>query len=255
MRGKEKGFTLIEVMFAILVGMLLLGAAYVAMTAGQQSSAGVERKVAAQQDVRAAMQIMGLDLSMASYNPHYAPNIWHDLPGFGSVVQCTASGDQTFRGIREATPTAITVEMDIGESNLVGDDQGEIIRYNYNSTGQERFITRETVNCDNIRAASAASPFLGDSTGSGRPRSVRVINNDLNIRNGRTPVGDIAVFRYFDARNPANELYPHISSSQISQIRRIDITLAVETDEVDPATKVRKRMTYSTSVLVRNQAF
>jgi type II secretory pathway pseudopilin PulG len=255
MRGKETGFTLIEVMFAILVGMLLLGAAYVAMNAGQQTSAGVERKVAAQQDVRAALQIMGLDLSMASYNPHYAPDIWHDLPGFGSVVQCTPSGDQSFRGIREATPTAITVEMDIGETNLVGDDQGEIIRYNYNFTGQERFITRETANCDNIRAASAAAPFLGDSVGSGRPRSVRVINNDLNIRNGRTPGGDIAVFRYFDARNPANELYPHISPGQIPQIRRIDITLAVETDEVDPTTKARKRMTYSTSVLVRNQAF
>jgi prepilin-type N-terminal cleavage/methylation domain-containing protein len=253
MRGKEKGFTLIEVMFAILVGMLLLGAAYVAMTAGQQSSAGVERKVAAQQDVRAALQIMGLDLSMTSYNPHYAPNLWHDLPGFGSMVQCTASGDQTFRGIREATPTAITLEMDIGESNLVGDDQGEIIRYNYDQANQS--ITRETANCDQVRSAAAAAHFLGDTIGSGRPRSVRVINNDLNIRNGRMPVGDIAVFRYFDARNPANELYPHISSSQIPQIRRIDIALAVETDEVDPATKARKRMTYSTSVLVRNQAF
>ena len=257
MRGKEIGFTLIEVMFAILVGMLLLGAAYVAMTAGQQSSAGVERKVAAQQDVRAALQIMGLDLSMASYNPHYAPNIWHDLPGFGSVVQCTASGDQTFRGIREATPTAITVEMDIGESNLVGDDQGEIIRYNYNSTGQERLITRETANCDNIRAASAASPFLGDTIGSGRPRSVRVINRDLGIVNG---LGQPAIFRYFDARNPATELYPYSDPpggdvNQTPRIRRVDITLAVETDEVDPATKARKRMTYSTSVLVRNQAF
>jgi type II secretory pathway pseudopilin PulG len=252
MRQKKIGFTLIEVMFAILVGMLLLGAAYVAMNAGQQSSAGVERKVAAQQDVRAAMQIMGLDLSMASYNPHYAPNIWHDLPGFGAVVQCTASGDQTFKGIREATPTAITVEMDIGESNLVGDDRGEIIRYNYNFDGQNRFITRETANCDNIRAASAAFPFLGDNQASPRPRTVRVINQDLGILNG---LGQTAIFRYFNAIGPGGELYPGGNVNDIPNIRRIDITLAVETDEVDPATKARKRMIYSTSVLVRNHAF
>ncbi len=251
MRPKELGFTLIEVMFAILVGMLLLGAAYVAMTAGQQSSAGVERKVAAQQDVRAAMQILGLDLSMASYNPHYAPNIWHNLPGFGSMVQCTASGDQTFKGIREATPTALTVEMDIGESNLVGDDRGEIIRYNYNSTGQDRLITRETANCDNVRAASAAFPFLGDTIASGRPRSVRVINQDLNL----------AIFRYYNGVGEGPPLLINCSTgnepscAEIPNIRRIDITLAVETDEVDPVTKARKRMTYSTSVLVRNHAF
>jgi type II secretory pathway pseudopilin PulG len=255
MRQKKIGFTLIEVMFAILVGMLLLGAAYVAMNAGQQSSAGVERKVAAQQDVRAAMQIMGLDLSMASYNPHYAPDIWHDLPGFGSVVECTASGDQTFKGIREATPTAITVEMDIGESNLVGDDQGEIIRYNYNHEGDNRFITRETANCDNPRIATAVFPFLGDNAALTRPwRTVRVVNwdPDSGVVNG---LGQPAIFRYWDARNPAGELYPHINPNQIPQVRRIDITLAVDTDEVDPTTKARKRMIYSTSVLVRNHAF
>jgi type II secretory pathway pseudopilin PulG len=252
MRQKEIGFTLIEVMFAILVGMLLLGAAYVAMNAGQQSSAGVERKVAAQQDVRAAIQIMGLDLSMASYNPHYAPDIWHNLPGFGSVVQCTASGNQSFKGIREATPTAITVEMDIGESNLVGDDRGEIIRYSYNFDGQNRFITRETANCDNIRAASAAFPFLGDALASGRPRSVRVINNDMNLPifgyfNGVGQEGTPLLINCTTGNEP--------SCAEIPNIRRIVITLAVETDEVDPATKARKQMIYSTSVLVRNHAF
>lgn len=252
MRKKELGFTLIEVLFAIVMGMLLLGAAYVAMTSGQQSSAGVERKVAAQQDVRAAIQIMGLDLSMASYNPHYAPNMWIDLPALGSRVECTIPGNQTFKGIREATPTAITVEMDIGESNLAGDDRGEIIRYNYNFDGENRFITRETANCDNMRAASAAFPFLGDNPDSARPRTVRVINGDLGIVNGR---GQPAIFRYFNAIGPGEELFPGENVGDIPNIRRIDITLAVETDQVDPTTKASKRMTYSTSVLVRNHAF
>ena len=249
MREREKGFTLIEVLFAIFIGVLLMGAAYIAMTSGQQTSAGVERKVAAQQDVRAAMQIMGLELSMASYNPHFMPNIWHDLPGGGTVL-CQGLGNQDYKGIREATPTAITVQMDIGESNQAGDNQGEIIRYEYRS-GQ--YMIRETVNCGNTRQPSAAFPFLGDRPNSGRPRNVRVINDDLGIVNGRNVP---AVFRYFDGRNPANELFPtDTDRSPIPDIRRIDITLAVESDEVDPATKQRKKMTYSTSVLVRNHAF
>jgi type II secretory pathway pseudopilin PulG len=260
MKGKEKGFTLIEILFAVLVGMLLLGAAYVAMNAGQQTSAGVERKVAAQQDVRAAIQIMGLDLSMASYNPHYAVDMWFDLPPMGSIGNCNNPGNQTLRGIREATPTAITLQMDIDESNLIGDEQGEIIRYNYNFEGQNRFVTRETANCDNSRLLTrnpgAAFPFLGDSAASAseRPRSVRVINcePDAGVVNGR---GQPAILRYFNAIGPGQELYPGENLNDIPNIRRIDITLAVETNEVDPATKTRKRMIYSTSVLVRNHAF
>jgi hypothetical protein len=230
-----------------------MSAAYVAMTSGQQSSAGVERKVAAQQDLRAAMQIMGLELSMASYNPHYMPNLWHDLPNLGATVDCIPKGSdkQDLKGIREATPTAITVEMDIGENGQVGDDHGEIVRYEYLPGENAQRITRETANCGNKRDSGAAQPFLGADPSKGKPRTVRVINDDLNL----------VTFRYYNGVGQGTELSINcskgneLSCTQIPNIRRIDITLAVETDEPDPATKQRKRMTYSTSVLVRNHAF
>jgi hypothetical protein len=75
-----------------------------------------------------------------------------------------------------------------------------------------------------------------------------VINNDLNL----------AVFRYYNGIGQGTELAINCSAgnepscTDIPNIRRIDITLAVETDEVDPASKRRKQMIYSTSVLVRN---
>ncbi len=236
-----------------------MGAAYLAMTSGQQSSAGVERKVAAQQDVRGALQTMGLELSMASYNPNYVYGIWHDLPPFGNTVGCMASGNQAYKGIREATPSSITIEMDVGESNMIGDQHGEIIRYNYNADKQ--FISRETANCNQTRAPSAAFPFLGANPTSGKPRTVRVINNNpeapsRNMVNGH---GAVALFRYYDGRtdglNPfGKEIYPGEDARLIPDIRRIDVTLAVETDEVDPSTKSRRQMTYMTSVAVRNHA-
>ncbi len=257
MKTGQKGFTLIELLFAILIGVMLIAASYIAMTSGQQSSAGVERKVAAQQDVRAAMQVMGMELSMASYNPHSMPSIWHDLPPLGNLVQCQGSANQAFKGIREATPMAITVEMDVGESDLVGDEGGEIIRYAYDPGSQS--LTRETANCNQTRSASAVFHFLGDNPNAipRRPRTVRVNNQNLenpaqNIVNGH---GNVTVFRYFDAKRPAQELYPDETPDDIPKIRRIDITLAAETDEVDPASKRRKQMIYSTSVLVRNHVF
>jgi prepilin-type N-terminal cleavage/methylation domain-containing protein len=243
---RERGFTIIEVLFALFVGVILMGAAYVAMTSGQQTSAGVERKVAAQQDVRGALQVMGLELSMASYNPNYISGIWQGLPAVGG--NCAASGDQVYRGIQLATPTSILVEMDVGESNVVGDDQGEMVLYDYDLANQ--FISRETINCPGPRGAGGAMPFLGASVQS---RTVRVINDQApRIENGHN---ELAIFRYWDAQNPPRELYPGTSpGTDIPRIRRVDIALRVETDEVDPSTKARRQMIYSTSVAVRNHA-
>jgi hypothetical protein len=65
----------------------------------------------------------------------------------------------------------------------------------------------------------------------------------------------IPVFQYFDSVGAGLPLNPGVNSNDFPRIRRIDITLAVETDEVDPSTRGRKQMTYSTSVLVRNHVF
>jgi prepilin-type N-terminal cleavage/methylation domain-containing protein len=258
---RQRGFTLIEIMFALFVGLILMGTAYVSMIAGQKASAGVERKVAAQQDIRAALQAMSLEISMASYNPNVFGGFWHNLPNLGSAtpVSCTGSGDQTYKGIREATATRLILEMDNNENKQVGDADGEIVVYEYDMAKQ--YITREVALCWAPRLLANAQAFLGEDWATGLPRSVRVINNNLenpalNIQNG---AGLVAVFRYYDGiadiLNPfGKELNPGTNPGEIPNIRRIDIILAVETDELDPNTRSRKQMTYSSSVLVRNHA-
>jgi prepilin-type N-terminal cleavage/methylation domain-containing protein len=263
---RERGFTLIEILFALFVGVILMGAAYVAMSSGQRTSTGVERKVAAQQDIRAAIQAMSLEISMASYNPHVFGGFWHDLPNLGSPtpVSCASSGDQAYKGIREATATRMVIEMindSPGNENdkQVGNQAGEIVVYNYDL--QKQYITRESPLCGAPRLLGNAQSFLGEDPATGLPRAVRVINNNLensalNMVNG---AGAVAVFRYYngvaDVLNPfGKEIYPGTTPSEIPNIRRIDIILAVETDEVDPSTRSRKQMTYSSSVLVRNHA-
>jgi prepilin-type N-terminal cleavage/methylation domain-containing protein len=221
-----KGFTLIEILFALFIGLLLMGTIYVSMISGQRSSVALEGRITAQQDVRAVLEVMGLEIGMTSYNPNFVTGIWRNP---GDCVN--ASANTAYKGIQVATVNSITVEMDTGESGAVGDSANEIIAYVYD-TANER-ITRQT-NCGGAQA------FLGDVPAN--PRSVRVINNTLNI----------PMLRYFDGMGveiPAGSL-----PAGIPNIRRIEITLAVETEDIDPNTMGRRRMIYSTSVISRNHA-
>jgi prepilin-type N-terminal cleavage/methylation domain-containing protein len=225
-----KGFTLTELLFAIFIGVLLLGAVYVCMISGQKSSVALEGKVVAHQDARAVLEVMAMEIGMASYNPNVVGSIWRNP---GDCVN--ASATQTYKGIQVATANSITVEMDISESGAVADNPNvvEVIAYVYDAANNR--VTRAT-NC------GTAMSFLGDIAGN--PRSVRVINNTLP-----TP---IPMFRYFDGLG--NEILAANLPASIPNIRRIEITLAVETEDVAADTMQRRRMIYSTSVVPRNHA-
>jgi Tfp pilus assembly protein PilW len=237
----SRGFTLVEILFAVFVGLLLMVAISFTMISGQRSSSAIERKTAAQQDVRGALRVMATEISMASFNPNFGSGIWRKFDACS-----TPAVNQGSKGLQEATPNSITVQMDIGESGSIGDDNNEIIRYEYVPSPNGQFI-RRAVNCQ------AAEPFLGADPATGVASSTRVVNDTAEIYNG-DPAPETAVFRYYDAKDPETELFPHKNPSDIPNIRRIDITLAVETDELDPNTRQPRQMIYSTSVIVRNHA-
>jgi prepilin-type N-terminal cleavage/methylation domain-containing protein len=221
-----KGFTLIEILMALFVGLLLLGVIYISVVSGQRSSVSIERKTIAHQDARAILEIMTTEIAMASFNPNFAANVWRDP---GDCVNISAN--QAYKGIQVATANSITLEMDILESSVVGDNPNEVIGYVYDSANER--VTRD-VNC------GGALPFLGDVPGNAR--SVRVINQTLGI----------PMFRYFDGLG--SEIAAGTLPDSIPNIRRIEITLAVETELVTPDTGTRRRMIYSTSVIPRNHA-
>ena len=230
-----KGFTLIEIIFALFIGLMMLSAIYVSMTSGQRSSMAIDQKVAAQQDARAALEMMAMEIGMASYNPTFASGLWKDGP---SGTCGNPSANQVYKGLQEATANSITVEMDVGATGAVNDENNEILRYIYDAANRQ--VTRES-NC------GGSQPFIGDFNGN--QRSVKVANDLLGINNGKGN-GFPAIFRYYDGRG--TELYPQDTASDISNIRRIDITLGVQTDEVDPNTHQPRSMIYSSSVIVRN---
>jgi prepilin-type N-terminal cleavage/methylation domain-containing protein len=226
---KHEGYTLVEMVISIAVGLVIILAIYAMVNMGQRSTVNVERKVAAHQDTRAALELMSLEIQMASFNPTYATGAWV-APG-----DCTpGSGNQNYGGIQVATESSITVESDVNENGVIGgtDNPNEVITYTYDSTNQ--YITRST-NC----SGGGDQPFLGDLPSSGRPRAVRVINTAA-----------VPVFRYFNAQG--TEITTAGLPAGIPNISRIDITLWVETENVDPNSGQSRRMVYSTSVIPRN---
>ena len=66
----------------------MLFAIGMAIESASRSSGGIERKVTAQQDVRGALEIMALEIKMASYNPSFSTTIWRSdgNPGGGAQL-------------------------------------------------------------------------------------------------------------------------------------------------------------------------
>jgi prepilin-type N-terminal cleavage/methylation domain len=233
--NNNKGFTLVEIIVTLAIAMIMTTIIYVAINSTQWSATGIERKVTAQQDEKAALSVMEMEIRMASYNPLFIADnlLWRN-------ADCSAppSANPAYKGIQEATANSITIQMDINDNGAITAtpaDPNEIIRYNYDKDLADRYITRET-NC------GGAQPFLGAKGGTTTVKTVNVINDELGI----------PVFRYFDGSGA--EIAAANLPGLIPQIRRIMITLAVETEYADPATKQRRRMIYSSSVIVRNHA-
>ena len=231
---KSRGFTLVEIIVAMALGLVMLTAIYTAINSASRSSSGIERKVIAQQDARSALELMAMEMRMASYDINSPSLIWVD------PVNCTnTSANPTYRGIQAATANSITIEMDIDNSGAVGDAANEIIRYSYEMASQH--ITRETRRDSGGCNTSGAQPFLGDTV-AGR-KTVNVVNAGSNV----------PVFRYFNTAGA--EIDPGANAALIPAIRTIEITLLVETEDVDPASGQKRRLVYSTRVSPRNHGF
>ena len=220
---KKSGFTLVELMIALAIGMVVMLAIYSISNLAQRSSSSVGRKVVTQQDARAVLDLMAMEIRMASYNPTRATaarNMW-------SNSNCQVSASQARKGIQNPSASTIDVQMDLdGDGTIIG-DANENIYYSYDGAQ----ITR-SVNC------GPPNTILG-----GTASGTNVVNNAAGI----------PLFRYY---NRLDTLIPSaaMTDAQIAGIRRINITLVVDNELTDPGVATPRRMIYSTNVIVRNHA-
>lgn len=245
----KNGFTLVEVIVAIAIGSLIMLVIYSLSEMGQRSSASLSKKIITQQDTRAVLDIMAMEIRMVSYNPNAIDaGIWVDKD---SAVVGATNSSKFMKGIQIANKNEIMIEMDLNGNGRVYDaakcEENEVLHYKYNST--DKTITRET-GCG-AGNTSGLQKILG-----GAGSDTMVVNNDLNPA--------VNLFSYWgpDIAHPdANQNCADIDITDkviadpvtwIPQIRYIVITIVADTEQADATTKKKRRMTYSTGVVVRN---
>ena len=126
----QKGFTLIELMIALVLGAIVIGAIYSTYIVQQRSYTVQETVAEMQQNIRAAMMVMARDIRMAGYDPD----------GTGNFSITAASSDR------------LRFTVDLNENGSV--DGNETITYG--------FSTANDGNADGI--ADAGSAPLGKCT-------------------------------------------------------------------------------------------
>ena len=223
----KKGFTLVELMISIAVSMIIMLAVYGAMEMAQRSSISVANKITTQQDVRSVLDLMAMEIRMASYNPRNATATWGTIPacaqmGLGAPVTA-------LKGIQLANRNTIIAAMDLDNTGVIGDGSNEYLMYSYNGVST---ISRN-VSCGGNQA------ILGGT------------GTSSNVRNAAS---GLFLFRYFDRQDNDITAAVEASQAQIANIRRILITIVADTEQNDPNSQQPRRMIYSTNVLVRNHA-
>jgi prepilin-type N-terminal cleavage/methylation domain-containing protein len=216
---KEKGFTLVELMVAMAIGLVIMATIYASVNMAQRSATSVVRKVSTQQDARAVLDIMAMEIRMAGYNPKYAKATWAN--GLAAPLCSAMTLISVNKGIQVATANKLVIVMDLNGSGIIADADNEYIMYEYNGVD----TINRSMNC------IAASAFLGGNTDS----TTQVRNADAGV----------PLFQYFDRTGGA--------AASILDIRRIRITIVADTKTADSlSSKKPKRMIYSTDVMVKN---
>jgi len=234
---RRKGFTLVELLIAMAVGIVIIAAVYAAMNLALRFSANTDRKVITQQDTRAVLDLMAMEIRMASYNPTMSLTTWS-----GNVLgNCSASNislTQAFKGIQVANANQIAIAMDLDNSRTIGNVANEYIVYSYDGVN----TLNRSVSCVGADILGGSAPFT-------------------NVRNNPPELpAAIPLFRYFDKNNLeiTNTVNNNASLvNGIPAIRSIQITIVADTaanDTTQSGIPRPRRMIYSTSVIVRNHA-
>jgi type IV pilus assembly protein PilW len=114
---KKPGFTLIELIIAMAVGLIVLGAVYGVFTIQNKSFKTQEQIVEMQQNTRVAMDMMTREIRMAGYDPTHNPRQ---------------------AGIVSATANSINFTADLDENGVTTDANENITYALYTSDGIQK---------------------------------------------------------------------------------------------------------------------
>ncbi|MEE9936292.1 MAG: prepilin-type N-terminal cleavage/methylation domain-containing protein, partial [Deltaproteobacteria bacterium] len=82
---RKNGFTLVEVLVGVVVGLIIVAGVYGVMVLTQRTSASLGRRVVTQQDTRLVLDFMASEIRMASFNPSMSGDTWINSTTTGAI--------------------------------------------------------------------------------------------------------------------------------------------------------------------------
>jgi len=120
MTTKDRGFTLIELMISMVVGLVVLAAAYGVFDLQNKTLTTQEKLASVYQNARIAMEMMGREISMAGYN--------QTSTGTTPLQRCKnalVTAGTACAGIRAANANSISFTMDVTNNAGTGSPDGD----------------------------------------------------------------------------------------------------------------------------------
>lgn len=185
----QGGFTLIEMLMALLIGSIVLGAAMYIFQAGQRSSTRVQDRAESVQRGRVVMEQLTQRIrSQVCLGP-----------GYPAMTAGNATG--------------MTFYMDIGNENF--QPQQMRLTYDPSNGGQ---VTETTWNMTATGSGSGSGWQVAAS-----PSRVRVLATNLAL-NGATPFFQFYSFTATDPIAPTNQLPVPLSSTDLARVVQVVLT-------------------------------
>jgi len=193
----QRGFTLVELMIAMAVGLIVLGAMYSVFTLQNKQFGQQDMVTEMQQNARAGIEMMVREIRMAGYNPAKKTTGWSASP--------TTSPGRT-PGVVTANASDITFVADLdGNSDTT-----------YTSNANEN-ITYDL--CPAATCASCSWQCLArTSNGTITPAAENI---------------ETLTFKYYNSSG--TELTAPVGAADLANIRKIEVTIGARSSKEDPS--------------------
>ena len=209
-RRKEHGFTMVELLVAMAITAVVMGAVYTLYKTQQESYIAQDQVVEMQQNVRASLYQMARDMRMAGFNPQRASNVGGfvtQLPDDGGGTTTTNSTniaftiDQDSNGVIDidADDEQIAYRLDNATNELqkfrVSDDSWQTVADNISAVDfvyldlNGADITASVIANPNTQYATTSLPFID---------SIRSIEMSIVARTGRIDKSFPGTPKYFN---------------------------------------------------------
>ena len=230
---KNEGLTIVELMIAMVMGLVVLSAVLNIFVHQNQTNTAQQEVAYAQQNVRAAMELMTIDLRGAGYDPT----------------------DADFNKIVEANQNYIRIRADLNGDGDTSDPESSDPDFTSaptapDLTDPQEDITYKLDNMTLLRGQRIASPatFTEASPGQWTADDVTLIPDVTSFQLGYV-LWDGSSTTTLDPPGGA------LTATQLDQIRTVIIRLGTRTENVDRSNGEYRNRNLVSRVRIRNMGF